>query len=153
LLSKAGSAGFWVQAWVRVVRKPPVAGPKPTQAMSTSMDWRSLSRIGETSVVASSLMRDNPGFGDHYLADGVGGAVFGEAAAAEAGRQLALQAKELGGADAAGAGAGFRRVRAVGGETSTAMAVMPGMVSSYASSSLDRKQLLWSSSSQAGWRL
>jgi len=25
-----------------VVRKPAIAGPKPTQAMSTAMDWRSI---------------------------------------------------------------------------------------------------------------
>jgi len=54
------------------------------------------------------------GFGDHYGAYGLGGAVFGQAGAAEAGGEFVLEAEELAVAGATGAGASFLGVGAVG---------------------------------------
>ena len=57
---KAGSAGFSVHAWVRVVRKPPMAGPKPAQAMSTSMEGRSMSGTGDAAAVSQVSRATRP---------------------------------------------------------------------------------------------
>src|SRR5919197_3802556 len=97
-----------------VVRNPPIAGPKPTQAMSTSMVWRSgAGAVGISSWGTASLLEmrgknrrrdpdrpDHAGrarsllyrvverFGDHHLRDGVGGAVLREARSGEAAVEL-----------------------------------------------------------------
>src|SRR3954469_16317650 len=55
LLSKAGSEGFSVQACVSVVRNPPIAGPKPTQAISTSTEAPSISGAGHGEGVGSQV--------------------------------------------------------------------------------------------------
>ena len=43
LLSTVGVPSGFTRPRESVVKKPPIAGPKPTQTMSTSMVWRGIS--------------------------------------------------------------------------------------------------------------
>ena len=69
-------------------QEPAVAGPNPTQTMSTSMRWRSTS--GRRWLTTGIIQR----FGDHDLGQRLGGAVLGQARAGQAAVQLGAQADE-----------------------------------------------------------
>src|SRR5512133_600080 len=111
------SASFCASASRRdsVVRKPAIAGPKPTQAMSTAMDCRSM--------LAPSLDRVVERLGDHHLRERLGRAVLREVGAGDAAVELGAERPEVGRALAAGArpllvrvGVGRGRTRAELGE-------------------------------------
>ena len=74
-----------------VVRKPPIAGPKPTQAISTSMRGRP---AGCSVVLNPSSPRIIQRFGNHDLRQCFGGAVFGQLRAGEAAIELGAEALE-----------------------------------------------------------
>jgi hypothetical protein len=53
-LSMAGVPSALTSCFESVVRNPAVAGPNPTQTMSTSMRWRSM--VGEFGSVTGELI-------------------------------------------------------------------------------------------------
>src|SRR5919197_156165 len=87
-----------------VVRNPPIAGPKPTQAMSTSMVWRS-----GAAVISSWGTAALRGLEEKKTA----GAIRREARAGEAAVELHAQRGEVADAGAARARARLGRVRSV----------------------------------------
>src|SRR5512146_1265342 len=89
-----------------MVRNPAIAGPKPTHAMSTAMDWRSIF------VGSCRLLRVVEGLGDHDPRGGLGGAILREHRAREAAVELRPHRPEVGDPLARGAGALLVRVAA-----------------------------------------
>ena len=84
-----------------VVRKPAMAGPKPTQAMSTAIVWRSGSSRGPRGskrrllcalARCAALLRVVERLGDHHLRERLGGAILREHRAGEAAVDLHAQA-------------------------------------------------------------
>src|SRR5512133_2114896 len=104
------------------VRKPAMAGPKPTQAMSTAIAWRAgaSGTSGDTrgSIVLSFAFRERllrvvERLGDHHPRDRLGGAVLREHRAREAAVDLHAQVAEVADPLARRAGALLVRVAAV----------------------------------------
>ena len=89
----AGVPSSFISLRESVVRKPPMAGPKPTQATSTSMLARST--IGCSAVLNRlSSTRDSQALRESSLRDRVGGAVFGQLRAGQAAVELGAQTLE-----------------------------------------------------------
>src|SRR5210317_1668215 len=100
LLSSRTEPSSAVIAWLRVCMKPAVAGPKPTQAISTSIVWRSIF------MSSSTLARIVKGFGDHHLGKCCRRPAFRQSRAGHADVEPGAQFDETG-STAFGTGAGF----------------------------------------------
>src|SRR5512133_3858234 len=77
-----------------VVRKPPMAGPKPTHAMSTSRLWRSISGSFGSRCIVLSLLRVIQCFRNHDLRQGFCRAVFRQHRSGQAAVQFGPESLE-----------------------------------------------------------